>query len=517
MPTFHRCLHLVGPFLLALLMSACQTVPRAPDAPATEPATPRPVQAPSASEPPPVPQPPVPVKPAKPAPVSWGLVVEGLTMPPLTGDALSRMKNERAKYTRAPQASAAMLQNGVYLLPDIIHAVHERGLPMEIAFVPAIESGFKARDPSSASADGPWQFMAATGIEEGLTINRFIDERRHLVKATHAAINYLGKLLQRFQGDLQKALAAYNGGQGRIANKVEEALQKGLGGSFSDLQLVDQTATYVPRLQALASVVADAFRGQLPMRLPVLPTEPQLASVPVTRDLDKQRAIRLSGLSPTVFEQLNPHLDAKVIPAAARSSVVVPRTHEGLLRRALAQAAEPLSSWRAESLAACYTVGQLANRLGVTRQHLLDHNSGMRGITLLAPGSWILFQHPKSGEPIPAAALNGGLVAAPSMVQVQITLARNQRLTWASAAKRLDVEARRLRKWNRGTTDLSGPLVTLWVPRELAVHRGEYSGAQCPGDAKAGEALLRRTPAQPARPPKAGPRASGQAARAKPS
>ena len=97
------------------------------------------------------------------------------------------------------------------------------GLPLDLAYIPIIESSFKTNALSKASAKGPWQFMKATAQEHGLKTNWFIDERSDPEKATVAAAQYLKTLSKMFDGDWNLVLAAYNGGPGRVSRAMKRS------------------------------------------------------------------------------------------------------------------------------------------------------------------------------------------------------------------------------------------------------------------------------------------------------
>ncbi len=113
------------------------------------------------------------------------------------------------------------LIRGAKYLPMIQNVFRAEGLPLDLAFIPIIESGFKTNALSQASAKGPWQFMIPTAKDHGLKTDWFIDERSDFEKSTVAAAKYLKMLSKMFDGDWHLVLAAYNGGQGRVQRATE--------------------------------------------------------------------------------------------------------------------------------------------------------------------------------------------------------------------------------------------------------------------------------------------------------
>lgn len=135
----------------------------------------------------------------------------------------------------------------------------EAGLPQDLLYLAMIESGFNPLACSRAKAVGLWQFMKGTGRQYNLKIDRYVDERRNPAKATRAAVNYLGDLYKEF-GDWHLAVAAYNGGPG----KVRSGLRRHKVDNFWDLaskrHLSLETKRYVPKLIATLLIAKEPER-----------------------------------------------------------------------------------------------------------------------------------------------------------------------------------------------------------------------------------------------------------------
>lgn len=123
------------------------------------------------------------------------------------------------------------------------------GLPKDLLYLSMIESGFNQRAYSRSKAVGLWQFMAGTGRQYGLSITRYVDERRDAEKSTRAAAAYLKDLYNEF-GDWYLAVAAYNGGPGTMRNAVRKTKSDDFWKIAQKKHLRLETKRYVPKLIA---------------------------------------------------------------------------------------------------------------------------------------------------------------------------------------------------------------------------------------------------------------------------
>jgi hypothetical protein len=141
--------------------------------------------------------------------------------------------------------------------PMIREILVDKKLPIELAYISMLESGFNPNALSHAGARGLWQFMPATGRRYGLAVNNRLDERCDPEKATYAAAEYFKDLIAEFGGrsSIMLAMAAYNAGEGRVRGalrKIEDPMHdRDFWYIYRMGWLAEETNEYIPRMLAL--------------------------------------------------------------------------------------------------------------------------------------------------------------------------------------------------------------------------------------------------------------------------
>ena len=196
--------------------------------------------------------------------------------------------------------------------PFIVEKLKAAGLPVELSWLPLIESGFKTKALSSARALGLWQFIPSTGYKFGLERNVYIDERLDPEKSTEAAIKYLTALHQIF-GDWSTVLAAYNSGENRVLRTIRTQGINYLD-DFWDLykQLPWETARYVPRFLATLHIVSNPEK----YGLNDIQLDPPIAyeTVAVSKQVHLKKIADVIGVSGDTLVELNPELRHQILP-----------------------------------------------------------------------------------------------------------------------------------------------------------------------------------------------------------
>ena len=202
-------------------------------------------------------------------------------------------------------------RSGMYR-QHIVEELKEAGLPVELSWLPLIESGFKVGALSKARALGLWQFIPSTGYKFGLKRDIFIDERMDPFKATKAAIAYLKELHNIF-GDWATVLAAYNCGEGRVLRVIRSQNVNYLD-NFWDLyeRLPRETARYVPRFLAVLHILKDMEKYGLDSTDLDQPLEYE--TIIVTKQVRLKDIAKKIGSSEKTLKQLNPELRYKILP-----------------------------------------------------------------------------------------------------------------------------------------------------------------------------------------------------------
>ena len=160
-------------------------------------------------------------------------------------DRYERMDRELLAFTYMHSTSIQMIKKANRYFPIVEPILKANGIPDDFKYLMVIESNLNPNARSGAGAAGLWQFMQTTGREYGLEVNKNIDERYHVEKATEAACKYLKDAYDKYQ-DWIAVAASYNAGQARISSQFEKQQVN----DMLDLFLVEEIARYVYRIIA---------------------------------------------------------------------------------------------------------------------------------------------------------------------------------------------------------------------------------------------------------------------------
>jgi membrane-bound lytic murein transglycosylase D len=209
-----------------------------------------------------------------------------------------------AWFEHNPEYLERVFQRGQRYMYHIITEVEARGMPLEFALLPVVESAYEPFAYSSSRAAGLWQFIPDTGTRFGLKRDWWYDGRRDVVESTRAALDYLQALHDQFDGDWLLAIAAYNVGENSVQRELDFNRANGKPTDFWHLRLPAETRAYVPKLLALKRLMAEPERYGL--EFAVIPNEPYFAVIDTDSQIDLKIAAQLAGTSYDELVALNP-------------------------------------------------------------------------------------------------------------------------------------------------------------------------------------------------------------------
>ena len=223
------------------------------------------------------------------------------------------------RYTgRLRHSVSYMLGASNFYTPIFEEALEAYGLPLELKYLPVIESALNPKATSHAGAAGLWQFMVATGKQYGLEVNSLVDERRDPIKSSYAAAQYLKDLYKIFN-DWSLVIAAYNCGPENINKAIHRA-----GGEADYWKIYPylprETRGYVPAFIA-ANYVMNYYceHNICPMRT-TLPAKTD--TIIVSRDVHFKQIADVCGIDIEELRTLNPQYRRDIVNGSNKPSVV---------------------------------------------------------------------------------------------------------------------------------------------------------------------------------------------------
>lgn len=257
---------------------------------------------------------------------------------------------------------------------DIVEEIEARGMPMEIALLPVVESAFQPFAYSPGRAAGIWQFIPATGKRYGLKQNWWYDGRRDVPKATIAALDYLERLAKRFDGDWLLALASYNSGEGRVSRAVKKNKKKGRPTDFWSLDLPKETEGYVPKLLAISAVIKNTAKHGI--TLISIPDEPYLEHIDIGSQIDLALAAELADLPIETMYKLNPAFNRWATDPKGPHVLSLPIDKAEGFQQALAKVdSKKRILWQRHKVRQGETLGHIAHKYQTSVNLLQEVNS----------------------------------------------------------------------------------------------------------------------------------------------
>ena len=262
----------------------------------------------------------------------WDRIRAGMSM---DDDSHKRIELETQWFVEHQGYLDRVAERAKYYLHYIVDEAQKRHLPMEITLLPIVESAYQPFAYSRGRAAGIWQFIPSTAKLYGLKRNWWYDGRRDVIASTDAALDYLEQLRNHFNGDWMLALAAYNSGEGTVQHAIRRNQRRGRPTDFWSLNLPAETRGYVPRLLAIAKIVADP--EHYGVTLPPIPDKPYFTAVNVGSQIDLALVAKLTDQPLNEVYRLNPGFNRWATSPKGPHRVLVPIDKADEFRQQLAE------------------------------------------------------------------------------------------------------------------------------------------------------------------------------------
>ncbi|WP_420233198.1 transglycosylase SLT domain-containing protein [Pseudomonas sp. ABY48] len=379
-----------------------------------------------------------------------------------------RIEQQRLWFASNPSFLENAGERGSLYIHYIVERLEERNMPLELALLPVIESAYNPMAYSRANAVGLWQFIPSTGRYFNLRQTRFYDGRRDITASTTAAMDYLTRLHDMFNGDWLLALAAYNAGEGTVSRAIERNEKLGLPTDYWNLPLPSETQAYVPKLLALSQVVLspEAYG----VNLNPIANEPYFQVVEINQRMDLSKVAAVANIDEDELFQLNPAFKQRttidgpqhlLVPTSKAqllsASLSTMRPEELLSQRSLKPVFESANNKRTYRVKRGDNLGLIARANNVQIKDLQRWNT-LSGSKLKIGQTLVIQDTRKRVNTVVAASSKN------KKKQTQYKVKRGDSLY--VVAKRFNVEMQHLKRWNprMGKALKPGQMLTVYSP-----------------------------------------------------
>ncbi len=398
----------------------------------------------------------------------WQRIREGMQMNYFNN---SRVQRELDWFQKNPEYMARVVERARPYLFYIVEEVERRGMPMELALLPIVESAFQPFAYSHGRASGIWQFIPATGRRYGLKQSWWYDGRRDIHAATNAALDYLQKLHKDFAGDWMLALAAYNAGEGSVGKAVRRNKRHQKPTGFFSLRLPKETRSYVPRLMAVSQIVK--YPEKYNIALKPVDNVPYFDRVEIDGQIDLALVADLAGIDLEDLYTLNPGFNRWATDPKGPHYLLIPVEKTAQFRQKLAELpVKKRVRWVRHKIKNGETIGGIAQKYYTTTAVIREVN-GFRGNRIRAGKSLTI--------PVATRRISRYSKSAPQRQRaIQHTPRRGKKIIYRvrrgdsfwEIARKYNVGVRSLARWNGMSprdTLRPGKRLVIWTRSKYAI------------------------------------------------
>lgn len=391
----------------------------------------------------------------------WDRLRENFKMDISSND--PRVIAEMNWYLKHPRYFDRVTQRASRYMFYVIEEIEKRGLPGELALLPIVESAYDPFAYSHGRASGMWQFIPGTARYFGLENNWWYDGRRDIQASTHAALTYLNQLNNRFN-DWHLALASYNAGGGNVNKARRHNLNAGGKGTFWELKLRPETRAYVPKMVALARLIANPEKYGL--NLTSIKNQPYFAQVDTHGQLDLALAADLAEISLNELYLLNPGFSQWATSPTGPHTLLIPIENAAIFTANIHNLPPSQRiSWQRHKIKSGESLLSLASKFSTTPEMIRSANN-LRG-NMIRAGQELLI-------PIPSQeASHYSLSADQRLERKQNYTRKGKKINYQVQsgdsfwllARNHQVEIRQLAAWNNmapGDPLIPGQQLVIW-------------------------------------------------------
>jgi len=240
----------------------------------------------------------------------------------------------REYYLSHPKFMMTISKRAEPFLYYIVEEVEKRGMPLELALLPIVESSYIPYGVSHMSAAGLWQFMPISAKRFNMELNWWYDGRRDVVTSTRGALDYFQFFHDSFEGDWLNAVAAFNSGEGRVGRAIKKNKKANLATDFWSLNLPNETTHYVPKLLAIADILKRA--DELNYTFTPINNSPAIDIVTIDSQLDISLAAQWADMDAKKLFRLNPGLNRWATAPNSEYQLMIPYAAAESFRNKLA-------------------------------------------------------------------------------------------------------------------------------------------------------------------------------------
>ena len=305
------------------------------------------------------------------------------------------------QYRGNPELFNAILSRSRPYLYYVAEQIEHHNMPTELAFLPFVESGYNPIASSSASAVGLWQFMPATAQQYGIQSDWWYEGRADIVDSTETALFYLRYLHEKFGGDWELALAAYNGGEGYLSRTILATGRQ----DYWSLDLHTETENYVPKLLAIVEIIGNAEKYA--MGLPQIEDESKFEIVKLDSQIDLNKVAELAELERPDLIAYNPGFLRWATPPGDEVRLLIPSAHVDRFNQRVALLPESERvSFQQYRIQSGDNLSTIAQRYGTSVNAIMAANN--MDSTLIRAGRDLLIPYGQTSEDMIASLGSSG-------------------------------------------------------------------------------------------------------------